>query len=360
MLKLFVNNLKMLIRNKQSLFWSLMFPLIFTFIFGTFFGKGSSMTGNVILINKSKSPLAKSIEQTLDKTDLFKLSKSTNLSASRNLIKKNKAMAVILIPEGFGDTQPNAPTKIKLISDPSNAQGTSLVAGLLDKVLTFSSFQAQGAKPLFSIEQETTSATKSNYFDFVLVGLLGMALMNSSIQGIAIVMAKYKEDQILKRLTTTPLKTWKFIVAEVLSRLLLNFVQVSLILSIGVYVFGAHIYGNIPLVYLFALIGAILFQLIGFTIASLTKTTQAAEGMATAIAIPMMFLAGVFFPIDQLPKWLFSAVQYLPLAPLLRMIRGIALEKISPLENPMNIIIVIAWIIIALIISTYKFRLSEE
>jgi ABC-2 type transport system permease protein len=164
----------------------------------------------------------------------------------------------------------------------------------------------------------------------------------------------------LKRITTTPVKTWQFITSEVLSRIVLNFFQIAIIILIGVKVFGAHIYGNLLIVMLFAILGAILFQLMGFCIASVSKTTDAAEGMATAINIPMMFLAGVFFPIDSLPRWLYSIVQYLPLAPLLRILRGVALESKSPFDNPINIVIVGAWIAALLIIATYKFRLTEE
>ena len=114
------------------------------------------------------------------------------------------------------------------------------------------------------------------------------------------------------------------------------------------------------MLYLLALLGAVLFQLIGFVIASLVKTTDAAQGMATAITIPMMFLGGVFFPIDSLPRWLYAIVQYLPIAPLLRLIRGTALEGTSPLENPANLLLILAWIAAALIFSSYKFRLTEE
>jgi len=173
-------------------------------------------------------------------------------------------------------------------------------------------------------------------------------------------MSKYRDDKILKRLTTTPLQSWKFILAEVASRLVINLVQISLILLIGVYGFDAHLNGNIFAIFGLAALGAILFQLIGFTVAALSKTTQAAEGLAVAVTIPMMFLAGVFFPIDQLPKWLFAFVQYLPLAPLLRMMRQVALEATSPFTDWKNIVIVSSWIIAALTVSSLRFRLSDE
>ncbi len=360
MLKLFLSNLKMEIRNKQVLFWSLMFPLVFTAIFGLFFGKDSSAAGTVALINQSDSALAKNVEKSMKDANLFKIQKETDKSIVKDLIKKNKINSGVIIPQKFGSQEENAPTKIKVIYDPGNATGSQVVVGLIDKILTGTNYQIQNAKPIYSIEQEKTNPNKLNYFDFILIGLLGMALMNSNIHGVSISMSKYREDQILKRLTTTPMKTWKFIIAEVLSRLLVNFVQVSLILVVGLTLFGAHIPGNIFMLYLFVLVGAILFQLIGFTLASFSKNTQAAEGMATAVTVPMMFLSGVFFPIDQLPKWIYSVVQYLPLSPLLNTIRSVGLNNTSPFANPTYLVIIFIWIIIALFISIYKFRLTEE
>ena len=173
-------------------------------------------------------------------------------------------------------------------------------------------------------------------------------------------MSKYREDKILKRITTTPVKSWSFIVAEILSRLVVNIIQISVIITIGKFLFDAHIYGNIFVVLAVAMVAAIMFQLFGFVVAALSKTTDAAQGMATAITIPMMFLAGVFFPIDSLPKWLNSIVQYLPLAPILRIIRGVVLEANSPFYDIKNVLIVLSWIALTLAISVWKFRLSDE
>lgn len=362
MFKLFIANLKMMVRGRQALFWSLAFPLMFTVIFGFFFGSGNVGAGGTIaLINNSNSQIAQNLEKAFEETDVFKIKKETDENSARDELKKNQIGAIVEIPEGFGDlTNPSSPKEIKIIDDPANAQVNSAVTGFINQFLTQTDFQIQKVKPVFSINEEKTNQRELTYFDFVLMGLIGLALMNASIQGIAITMANYREDKILKRITTTPLPSWKFVSAEVLSRLVLNVVQVSFILAIGVYFFHAHIYGDILLIYIFALLGGLLFQSMGFMVASATKTTDAAQGMSVAIAIPMMFLAGVFFPIDSLPKWLFGIVQYLPLAPLLRIIRTIGLEAGSPFTNPINIIIVFAWIVICLLISIWKFRLAEE
>jgi len=360
MLKLLFADIKMMLRNRQALFWMLMFPLMFTFIFGFFFGKNTT-AGTIAVINQSQTELAQKVETSIKDSGLFVISDEKNVETAKSLIKKNKLSNVVVIPESFGIFAPDSAKKIVVYFDPGNSQANATLTGFIDQILTGINFSVQKATPIYTVSQENVGSSNAlSYFDFVLAGILGLALMNSSIMGIAIGMTKYRQDQILKRITTTPVKTWWFIFGEVASRLMLNIVQISIILIIGKYVFDAHIYGNLFIIYIMAMLGAILFQLIGFSIASFAKTTEAAEGMATAITIPMMFLGGVFFPIDSLPKWLYSAVQFLPLAPLLRIMRSVILEGNSPFVNPINITLLLSWIVICALISIFRFRLTEE
>jgi len=361
MLKMFITSLKIIIRDRQSLFWMLMFPLMFMVIFGLFFGRSDNKAGTVALVSKSNTEIADNFSKGFEESGLFEINKTDNLEEAKKQVDKSKISAVIFIPEKFGSLEPDSSKQIEIYYDPANTQTSAILTGYIDKFLTQINYSIQKAEPIFSLKQQKAgSAQETTYFDFILAGILGMALMNSSIIGIAVGMTKYREDKILKRITTTPLKTWVFIVSQVAARLVINLAQISLILVVGIYGFHGHVYGNIFSIYAIALLGGLLFQLIGFSIASFAKTTQAAEGMATALTIPMMFLAGVFFPIDSLPKWLFAIVQYLPLAPLLRILRGVTLDGNSPFVNPINFAIVLGWIVITLIISIYKFRLSEE
>lgn len=361
MFKLFIANLKMMVRGRQALFWALMFPLMFTVIFGFFFGGTDSKLGTIALINKSNTEIAQNLEKAMEGAKIFKIRQETNLEEAKKLLSKSTVATIVEVPENFGALTPDAPKEIIIVEDPANSQVNAVVAGFLREFTTQLNYQIQKAKPIYNVKVETTSAANLNYFDFVLIGLIGMALMNGSIQGIAISMAKYREDKILKRITTTPLRPWKFVGAEVVSRLFLNLFQIGLVLSIGIYFFHAHIdTAALPVLILLGLLGGLLFQSIGFAVSAVARTTDAAQGMAVAISVPMMFLAGVFFPIDQLPLWLYSIVKYLPLAPLLRMLRQVGLEDLSPFTNPNNVVIVIAWIIIALAISIWRFRLSDE
>ena len=361
MLKLFLADLKMLTRNRQATFWALMFPIMFTFIFGFFFGKNSS-NGDIAIINNSKTEIAGTLSKSLTDSGLFKIHTDVaDENAAADQIKNGKIAAAVVIPDQFGSLVPSAPRTIKVVDDPANATTNAVLLGFLDKFNTNLTFQVNKIQgQIFEVSEDKVNKKALSYFDFVLAGILGLALMNSSIIGVAVGMNKYREDKILKRITTAPIKAWWFISGEVLSRLVMNVVQISIILAIGKYIFDAHIYGNLFTIFGIAMVGGILFQLVGFVIASFTKTVDAAQGAATAITIPMMFLGGVFFPIDTLPKWLFSIVQYLPIAPLLRMIRGVVLEGASVFATPSNAIIVALWIIGCLLLASWKFRLSDE
>jgi ABC-2 type transport system permease protein len=358
-LKLFLADIKMLLRNKQALFWALFFPLIFIMIFGLFFGNKGGASGTISIIDKANSPISKNITKGLEDANIFKIKHTDNLQTAKDEISKGKMSAVVVIPEKFAE--PKGQNKITVYFDPANASTSNILLTFVDKYLTGYNFEIQKVKPILTVQGEKINNNKEfNYFDFVLVGILGLALMNGSIIGIAVGISRYREDKILKRIVSTPLQPWKFILAEVFSRLMVNIVQITLVLTVGIFVFHGHINGSIPIVVALALLGAILFQLIGFVIAAFAKTTDAAQGLAQVVAIPMMFLAGIFIPIDSLPDWLSGFVKFLPLAPLLRMLRTVALEAGSPFNDPTNMLLVVGWIVIALLVSIYKFRLTDE
>ena len=359
--KLFIADLKLLFRNKQSLFWAIAFPLIFATIFGFFFGSGTSGAGTVVVINQSSSTLAQGLVKNLNDQTTFTIKTESNSDSVRDEIKKGTAGAAVIIPEQFGEPTEAAPKNVVILYDPGALQTQAAIEGYLNQYLTQANFQALHATPIYGFDLQKANADSTfTYFDFVLIGLVGMALMNSAIQGLAITMARYRDTQILKRITTTPLKPWVFIAAEVLSRLVLNAVQIALILGIGVKFFSAHITGSVPLLLLISLFGAILFQLLGFFVATMSRNTDTAQSMSQAITVPMMFLSGVFFPIDQLPHWLYSVVKFLPLSPLLRSMRSVALEGGSLANNVSDLTLISVWVIALAIITTYRFKMNAD
>lgn len=103
-------------------------------------------------------------------------------------------------------------------------------------------------------------------------------------------------------------------------------------------------------------IANIVFLNIGFIVGAFAKNVRAADGMANAIAMPMMFLSGTFFPTDSLPPIMSSAVEYLPLSPLLDAMRGVALEADSLWAYRSDLAILALWIVISSLVAIKVFR----
>ena len=142
-----------------------------------------------------------------------------------------------------------------------------------------------------------------DYFDTVLLGLLGLGIMTNSIISIAVRISTYRNQAVLKRLLATPLPVWKFFAGEVLAHLMLAIVQALIILAVGVFAFGGDIHGNLGWVLIIVLLGTVVFLNIGFILSAWARSPAAASGMGNAVALPMMFLAGTFFSTASLP-WL--------------------------------------------------------
>ena len=90
----------------------------------------------------------------------------------------------------------------------------------------------------------------------------------------------------------------------------------------------------------------------------MTGRDRAADGLANAVAMPMMFLSGTFFPTETLPGVLANVVKYLPLSPLLVAMRGVALDATPFWEYPTELAVLGAWIVVTSVVAVKVFRFS--
>jgi len=105
----------------------------------------------------------------------------------------------------------------------------------------------------------------------------------------------------------------RYLGSEIVASLLLALIQSGVLLFIGWAVFRINIRGNPLYIAGVVLLGSLSFLALGFLIGSLSRTFKSAEMAASAVNMPMMFLAGVFFPLSILPAFLATLAKFLPL-----------------------------------------------
>lgn len=355
--RLTIANLKMIVRNRQSLFWALAFPLIFVVVFGIFF-RGSDSTTTIAVIDRAQDDVSRQLKQNLDAVSSLRVEERQDEQQARDEIADGELQYLLVIPEGLADTVNNSPpAQVTVIYDDTNPLG-GIIIGVMQRFVDQTNMTLANVPSRLALNVEGVSSQDVEFLDFLLPGLAIWGVMSFSVIGLATTMANYREKKILKRMLATPLDVRIFFAAQVLAYLVLALIQAAIIMSVGSLVFGASIEGNIVYIGLLILIGNIVFLNLGFIVGTFSKTVSAASGLGNAVVLPLMFFSGVFFPTDNLPFILQRVIDFLPLAPLLQAIRGVTLESRPFWDFPVQIATLGVWIVLSafVAIKTFKFR----
>lgn len=358
---LLINNIKMILRNRQALFWSFMFPVLFVVAFGLFMGGDQSIKYSVAIFDRAQNELSKQVVKSVSDVSVFTVrTEYSTLEDAREAIRQGKLSYAIELPTTVGQPNQTEPATVALHVDDQQPQNNIIVRGILQDVLTGYSFAITGTHPIFALESHSLSARKLSYFDYVFYGILGMGIMMYAITGMTANIVSYRERKIMKRLLIAPIKKWQFVTAEMISYLLIALAQMVVIMLVGTQMFNGHFYGNLGWIVLLTIVGDAVFLGIALIISNFVQSSRAADGMANGIAIPLMFFSGVFFSTDTLPAFLRTAVQYLPLTPMINAMRGVGLEDQgwSDLQRPFLILAV--WLVVVYIIAITTFRFEQR
>lgn len=354
---LLIANIKIIVRNRQALFWALVFPLIFVVVFGLFrFDEMGNAT--VAIVDRSQDPVSRALVRNLATIELLELDEGLDEESARQALRDGKLDFVLVIPEGLarGLQEGGPPIPLTVLYDQARMQVNQLVLGVIQQFIDQVNLELQDARPLITLEPEGIQARRVGYFDYLLPGFVGMGVMMYAITGLASTIALYRQQKIFKRLLTTPLRVRTFFTAQITAHLLLSLLQSAIILAAGVFLFDAHIYGNVLWMFPLVLLANIIFLNLGFIVGAVAGTVPAADGLASSISIPMMFFSGVFFPTETLPGVLKDIVQYLPLTPLLDALRGVAIEAEPFWAYPWELGILGVWIVVTSAVALKVFR----
>ncbi|MBI2872832.1 MAG: ABC transporter permease [Chloroflexi bacterium] len=350
-------NLKMIFRNRQALFWALFFPLIFVVVFGLF-RLDEPPTTTIAIIDRSQDDLSRELVRSLSQIETFNVYEHPDEEKARDELREGTLRYLLILPEGLArSVAANSPVAVNFIYD-EGTPTSAVVIGVVQRFLDKANMELVKVDPLLKLDARGVSARHLSYFDFLLPGFVGMGVMTYSVIGLASVMAVYREQKILKRILATPLRVRTFFAAVILAHLALSLAQAAIILAAGVFLFGGTIYGNYLYIALLVLLGNIIFLNLGFIVGTIAKNVNAASGLGNAVTVPMMFFSGVFFPTENLPRFLATVVTYLPLTPMLDAMRGVALDAMPLWEFPMELGLLGAWIVVTSVVAVRIFKFS--
>jgi ABC-2 type transport system permease protein len=353
-------NLRSFTRDRAALFWTLAFPVVFVILFGTIFSGGSS---NYTLgwVDQDGTPPVAMLRDAFTANAPVELTNLT-IDDARAQMLKGDLDGIIVLPKGLAGAiaagqagQPGAPVGVTVITDPSRTTASQTIQQIATGLIMAANLQLSGATPLLTIAPESLQTSRLNSVSFFVPSILGMALMQLGIFA-AIPLVQQREKGILKRLNTTPLPRWALVGSNVLVRLVIAAAQTVIILGIGTALLGVQVTGNPLVIAGFVVLGALAFTSIGYVIASFARTEEAANGMTSIVQFPLMFLSGIFFPLEVMPEWLRGVATFLPLTYL-----GDALRQTMVGGTPfaplgVDALVLAGWLVVTLAISARFFR----
>jgi ABC-2 type transport system permease protein len=349
---------QMMVRNRQALFWTFFFPVLLMGLLGVVFGQENAFTMNLQIVNQDGSPAAQQVIGAFQQVPGVKTSVSTDRAAALDALKNGDYAAVLVLPPGMAKSFVAGSLALPFIYDNSNMIESSTVQSLVQQVLTQLSYQATNTQPRFTLESRGIAALGFNYIDFLVPGVVAMSLMTNGIYAVSGTFVSYREKGVLRRLKATPMPLTSFISSRVLMHLITALIQAALVIAVGVLLFNVHVASGPTLlrVGILALIGSSSFVTIGFFVAAVAKNVEVAAALGQIIGTPMMFLSGIFFPMENAPAWIQPIVKALPLTYLANALRDVMIKGASLWFVRWDIVVLLVTATIFMVLSVRMFR----
>lgn len=352
-------DIKRLFRDKMAIFFTFVFPLLFLFVFGGIFGRSSSVSFNVALLNHSDTSFADTFIKEAKKSKLLKIDDTiTTLTAAEERMSRGELDATIILPESFGQVgERGYPTgEAQVLYDKNSEQAGQTLASVLTGMFDGINAQFVDVSKPFTVTAKSTAKAGLTNFDYVFAGLLGFSLMSLGIFGPVNVFPKLKEKGVLRRYHTTTLKVWQYFVGNVMSNIVVGLLSVATMFAVGLTVFNLSMRGSWLLMGLLVTLSATMLFGIGLAIGGWAKNERQAAPLSQIVTMPMMFLSGSFFPRFLMPEWLQNITAYLPLTPVIDASRLIITEGKTFIDLLPQFGIIAAWCIVIYFIAFRIFR----
>jgi ABC-2 type transport system permease protein len=315
--------LRIFARNKQVLFFTLLFPVILMVALGSFVGGETSLSLTAGVVDRDGTDASNDLKDLFYENEGIETKDYKTVGAGKEAVENGDVQLLIEIPEGYGtsledrDGAFTVPVYYNEKNLTTAELGLTVVNGIIDQY----SKDLVDYQPLVTIEKVGIEALNIRYIDFLVPGIVAMMIMSNNMNGVAGQISAWRERGILRRMQGTRLKASTFIAAQITARLLLNGTQALLVVLIANLIFDINVAGSWLALIFFIVLGTLAFMALGFIIAGLAKNPESAGPIAGFVTFPMLFLGGVFFPINNMPDLIQPIVKVLPIAHLTSALR---------------------------------------
>jgi ABC-2 type transport system permease protein len=276
-------------------------------------------------------------------------------------LDRGDAWMALSIPPDYGRRlDARRPVSLQVVADGTDANSTNvamgyaraLVAGYVQELAAGS---GAAAAPPVSVEIRVWFNPRLESRDFMVPGIVALLLLVVTTNLSAMAIVREKEIGTLEQLNVTPLQRWELIAGKLLPYGMVGVIDVVLVLVVAIYWFEVPMRGSIPLLFGLSLVYLLCTLGLGLFVSSISSTQQ--QAMLTTVfffMMPMIYLSGFVFPIENMPEWIQPATYLIPLRYFLVIVRGIFLKGVGLETLWPQAVALLTWGLVVLALATLR------
>ena len=350
-----------LLRDRVSFGMIIFMPVMQLLLFGYAINTTPRHLPTAVLLQED-TDLGRSILKALENTAYFRFTHEVhNVEQFDALLMSGQVLFGIEIPRGFERAVRRGERPALLVAadatDPVAAgSALSSLGQIAQTALMHDRVGGEPAIPPFEIRAHARYNPAASSRLNIVPGLVGTILTMTMLIFTALSVTREIERGTMENLLSMPITPVEVMLGKILPYVLVGFIQATLIVSIGVLVFGVPILGSLIMLALLSTLFITTNLAIGYTFSTLVQNQLQAMQASMMFFLPSILLSGFMFPFAGMPKWAQYIGECLPLTHYLRIVRSIMLKGAS-LENlRYDAIALVVLMLVAMTIAVTRFR----
>ena len=278
-------------------------------------------------------------------------------------LERGDAWLALAIPADYANSVRNGrPATLQVVADGSDSNSTSvalsytraLVAGYGQELLAARA-GGRAPRPLVSAEIRVWFNPELESRDFMIPGIFALLLLVVTTNLSAMAIVREREVGTLEQLNVTPIARWELIVGKLLPYALIGIIDVVLVLLVALYWFEVPLRGSLALLFAMSAVYLLSTLGLGLFVSTISSTQQQAMMTTTFFfMLPMVYLSGFIFPIENMPPWIQPVTYLIPLRYFLVILRGLFLKGVGLETFWPQALALLAWGIVVLSLATLR------
>jgi ABC-2 type transport system permease protein len=347
-------DLLVLWRHKPRLISIFIFPILMIALFG--YGMGGSIENiPVVVVKQSTGMVTDSTLNAIKGMDLYEVKDIiSDPDKARQMVESGVVKAAIILPPDYENLNSSNPKSVVIYVDSSDQMATQTLVPATQALFSqisaeigMQKLQASGVQiQSQGVDVQSSSLASLNsqnilnsinfqinkiygdikYIDFLVPAILAMTVMMGAMMSMGESLAGERERGELARLFMTPTSVATVVGGKIVSRLVIQTSTALVLIGAAILLFNITIAGSMLLTILLLILTALCFVGFGIMISARVSTQEDYVQMVMPFSMPMMFISGVFYPLETMP-WIFQKIAYLaPLTYANVALRGVMLQ----------------------------------